>query len=152
MPVMESRDSVLVSRHVSRHVFSSLGLGLEGFRSRLGLEGFRSRSRALSLETLHELFFVKSCKKQLLKRIYKVIVQNSSVQSGQWLIFLCCYATMEKAICPLPCLKFILNSIKRVCEAVKPQRIISAMLPTKRQEHCTLLRTIFQLFLQAVLL
>jgi len=26
-------------------------------RSRLGLEGFRSRSRALSHETLHELFF-----------------------------------------------------------------------------------------------
>ena len=55
--VMESRDSVSrhVSRHVSRPAFSSLGL--EGLRSRLGLEGFRSWSRALSLETLHELFF-----------------------------------------------------------------------------------------------
>jgi len=34
---MESRDLV------SRPIFVSLGLGLEGFRSRLGLEGFRSR-------------------------------------------------------------------------------------------------------------
>ena len=42
--VMESRDLVPVSRHVSRPVFSSLGLCL-------GLEGFWSRSRALSLET-----------------------------------------------------------------------------------------------------
>jgi len=33
--VMESRD--LVS------IFASLGLGLEGFKSRLGLEGFRFR-------------------------------------------------------------------------------------------------------------
>jgi len=50
--MIESRD--LVS------VFSSigLGLGLEGLRSRLGLDGFRSRSRALGLETLHELFFL----------------------------------------------------------------------------------------------
>jgi len=58
--VMESRDLVSVSKHVSRPVFSSLGLGLEGLRSRLGLglEGFWSRSRALNLETLHELFFV----------------------------------------------------------------------------------------------
>jgi len=56
---MESRDLVSVSRHVSRPVFSSLGLGIEGLRSRLGrgLEGLRSRSRALSPETLHELFF-----------------------------------------------------------------------------------------------
>ena len=45
---MESRDLVSVSRRVSRPVFSSLGLGLEGFRS---------RSRALSFETSHELFF-----------------------------------------------------------------------------------------------
>jgi len=51
---------------VSRTVFSSLGL--EGLRSRLGLclEGFRSRSRALRLETLHRLFFIKFCKKEFL--------------------------------------------------------------------------------------
>jgi len=44
-PVMESRDLVSVSRLVSRPIFASLSLGLEGFRSRLGLglEGFRSR-------------------------------------------------------------------------------------------------------------
>jgi len=30
---MESRDLVLVSRFVSRPIFASLGLGLEGFRS-----------------------------------------------------------------------------------------------------------------------
>jgi len=54
---MESRDLVSVSTHVLRPVFSSLGLGLEGLRSRLGLGGFWSRSRAFGLETLHELFF-----------------------------------------------------------------------------------------------
>jgi len=58
--------SVCASDRVSRPDFSSLGLGLglglglECLRSHLALEGFRSRSRALSLETLHELFFMKS--------------------------------------------------------------------------------------------
>jgi len=76
---------------------------------------------------------MKFCKKQLLKkRIYKAIVQNSAVQSRQWLSFLCCYAAMEKTICPLPCLKFVLNSIKTVCVPVKLQRIISATLATRR--------------------
>ena len=44
------------------------GLGLEGLWSRLGLghEGFRSR--ALSLETVHRLFFIKFCKKEFLKK------------------------------------------------------------------------------------
>jgi len=43
-----------------------------------------------------------------------MIVQNLAVQRGQWLSFLCCYVIceMEKTICPLPHLKFILNSIK----------------------------------------
>jgi len=78
-------------------------------------------------------FFMKFCKKQLLKkRIYKVIVQNSAVQSGQWLSFLCCYATMEKTTFPLPCLKFVLNSIETVCVTVKPECIISATLATRR--------------------
>jgi len=54
---------------------SRLGLGLEtrflesrsrSRRSRLGLEGVWSRSRALSFETLHKLFFMKFCKKKLL--------------------------------------------------------------------------------------
>jgi len=66
--VMESRDLVSVSRPVSTPVFWSLGLGLEGLRSRLGFEGFRSRSRALRLETLHRLFFMKFCKKDFLKK------------------------------------------------------------------------------------
>jgi len=65
--VMESRD--LVS--VARPVFWSLGL--EGLRSRLGFEGFRSRSRALRLETLHKLFFMKFCKKEFLK---KTVLKN----------------------------------------------------------------------------
>jgi len=64
---MESRHLVSVSRRVSRPVFSSLGL--ECLRSRLGLE------LETSLETLHELFFFKSCKKRLLKNgFYKAIV------------------------------------------------------------------------------
>jgi len=74
---------------------------------------------------------MKSCKKRLLKRIYKAIVQNSAVQTDQQLSFLCCYATMEKTIYPLPRLKFILNSIKTVCVPVKPQRIISATRATR---------------------
>jgi len=65
--VTESRD--LVS--ISRPVFWSLGLGLEGLRARLGLglEGFRSRSRALRLETLHKLFLMKFCKEFLKKTV-----------------------------------------------------------------------------------
>jgi len=42
-PVMESRDLVSVSRRVSRPVFWSLDLGIEGLRSRLSLELFVSR-------------------------------------------------------------------------------------------------------------
>jgi len=70
---MESRDLVSVSRRVSRPVFCSLGLCLEGLRSRLGLEGFRSPSRALRLETLHRLFFMKFCKKEFHK---KTVLKN----------------------------------------------------------------------------
>jgi len=57
-----------------------------------------------------------------------MIVQNLAVQRGQWLSFLCCYVVceMEKTICPLPRLKFILNSIKNVHAPIKPQRVISA--------------------------
>jgi len=61
---MESLDLVSVSRRVSRTVFWSLGLSLEGLsleglRSRLGLslEELRSRSRGLRLQTLQRLFF-----------------------------------------------------------------------------------------------
>ena len=67
---MESRDLVSVSTPVSRPVIWSLGLGLEGLRSRLGLKGFRSQTRALCLETLHRLFFMKFCKEEFLQKTY----------------------------------------------------------------------------------
>ena len=41
-----------------------------------------------------------------------MIVQNSVVQRDQWLSFVVC--ELEKTICPLPCLKIKLNSIKNV--------------------------------------
>jgi len=53
-----------VSRRVSRPVFWGLGL-----------ERFWSRSRALCLETLHRLVFMKFCKEFLKKRFQKMIVQ-----------------------------------------------------------------------------
>ena len=126
---MESRDLVSVSTPVSRPVIWSLGLGLEGLRSRLGLKGFRSQTRALCLETLHRLFFMKFCKKGFLNKwFYKMIVQNLAVRSCQWLSFLCCCVICEmvKTICHLPRLKFILNSIKNVHAPMKSQRVISA--------------------------
>ena len=57
-----------------------------------------------------------------------MIVQNLAVQRGQWLNFLCCYVDceMQKTICPLPHLIYILNSIKYVHVPKKPQRVISA--------------------------
>ena len=73
---------------ISSDGVSRLGLGLETcletrfleFRSRsrrsqvsshlgLGFEGFRSRSRALRLENLHRLFFVKFCKEFFKKTV-----------------------------------------------------------------------------------
>ena len=76
---MESRDLVSISRRVSRPVFSSLGLGLDC----LGLEGFRSRYRALSLETLHELFFYEVLQEAAAcKRNCEVVVLNSARQIG----------------------------------------------------------------------
>jgi len=57
-----------------------------------------------------------------------MIVQNLAVERGQWLSFLCCFVVceLEKTICPLPRLKFILNSTKNVHVPMKPQRVISA--------------------------
>ena len=57
-----------------------------------------------------------------------MFLQNLAVQRGQWLSFLCCYVVceMEKTICPLPRLRFILNSIKNVHAPMKPQNLISA--------------------------
>jgi len=68
---MESRDLVSVSRRVWRPVFWSLGLEGLRFGLGLGLEGFRFRSRALSLDTLHRLFFMKFRKEFLKKRSKK---------------------------------------------------------------------------------
>ena len=65
IPVMESRDLLSVSRRVSRPVFWVL-VSVSKV-SGLGLEGFRSRSRALRLETLRMLFFMKFFKKEFLK-------------------------------------------------------------------------------------
>ena len=67
------------------------------------------------------------------KRIYKV-AYCSKFNRLKWsrASFLCCYAAVEKTIRPLPCLKFPLNSIKTVCVPVKPRRIISAKLATRR--------------------
>jgi len=57
-----------------------------------------------------------------------MIVPNLAVPRGQWLSFLCCYIVceIEKTICPLPRLKYILNSMKNVHVPKKPQRVISA--------------------------
>jgi len=119
LSVMESRDplfgvSVLVSK-VSGLVSVSkdFGLGLELFVSRLCIAYFLwSFGRRSSLK----------------KWFLKLIVQNLAVQRGQWLSFLCCYVVckMEKTICPLSRLKFILNSIKNVHVPKKPQRVFPA--------------------------
>jgi len=75
-------------------------------------------------------------------RFKKMIVQNLAVQKGQWLNFLCCYVVceMQRIICPLRHLKFILNSTKNEHAPMKPQRVISAA--------STLQRTTFELFFQ----
>jgi len=72
-----------------------------------------------------------------------MIVQHLAVQRSQWLSFICCYVIweMEKIICPLPRLKFMLNSIKNVDVPVKPQRVISA---TTGLEYFA--RTVFEMF------
>jgi len=82
--------------------------------SRLGLT-----SRALRLETLHRSFFMKFCQNEFLK---KTVLKNdcSKFSSSKNV------CEMEKTICPLPHLKFILNSIKNVYVPMKPQRVISA--------------------------
>jgi len=109
-----SRLGLGLETHLETRFWS---LGLEGLRSRLGLglEGFRSQSRALRLGTLHRLFLWSFARRSSFKKQFKkMIVQYLAVQRGQWLSFLCCYVVceMEKTICILPGLKFILNSIK----------------------------------------
>ena len=56
-----------------------------------------------------------------------MIVQNLAVQRGQLLSFLCCYVVceMQKTICPLLRLKFMLNSIKKcACTNETAMRIL----------------------------
>ena len=159
---MESRDLVSVSRRVSRPVFWSLGLeGLVSVskvssrsrRSRLGLEGLVSVSKDFGLGL--ELFVSRLCigyflwsfarRSSFKKWFYKMIVQNLAVQRGQWLSFLYCYVVceLEKTICPLPRLKFTMNSIKNVHAPMKP-----CAWSLQREAESTLLRTIFELFSQ----
>jgi len=87
--------------------------------SGLGLELFVSRLCIIFYEVLQGVPW---------KRFKKMIVQNLAVQRGQRLSFLCCYGIceMENTICPLPRLKFILNSIINVYVPIKPQRVITA--------------------------
>ena len=122
---MESRD--LVS--VSRPVFWSLGLGFGGLRSRLGLEGFRSRSRALRLETLHRLFFMKFCNKEF---ILKTVLKNdcskfsrSKKSVAKFSLWLCCLRDGENNLPSTP-LKIFTENQKKVHMPKKPQRVISA--------------------------
>ena len=92
------------SDEVSRPVFWSLGL--KGLRSRLGLEGFRSRSRALLLESLHRLFFMKFCKKEFLKKT--VLKNDCSKFSRSWRpvaklsFLLCCLRVGENNLPSTP--------------------------------------------------
>jgi len=122
--------------------FLSLGLGFEGFRSRFGLEGFRSRYRALRLETLHRLFFMKFCKEEF---IYKTVLKNdcskfsrSKRSVAKLSLLLCCLRDGENNL-PSTSSKFILNSIKK-----QSNRSGKSL---QRETGSTLLRTIFELFL-----
>jgi len=67
-----------------------------------------------------------------------MIVQNLAVQRDQWLSFICCYVVceMEKTICPLHHLKFILNSIKNVPMTPSEKSL-------QREAGSTFVRTIF---------
>jgi len=120
---------------------STLGLGLQtrflvsrsqsqrSQVSSLGLEGFRSRSRALRLETLHKLFFVKFCKKEfLIKTVLKNDCSKFSLSKrsvAKLSLLLCCLRDEENNLLSTH-LKFILNSKKNVHLPKKPQRVISA--------------------------
>ena len=123
-------ESVLTSDGLAR-----LGLGLEtcpkaGFlESRSRRSQVSSRSRALRLETLHRLFFMKFCKKQFLKTtVSKIIVQNSAIQRGR-----------------LPSTPFkIYAEFNKKCACTKDTA--ARNLCNKSWEYPTLLSTIFELF------
>ena len=113
------------SRDVSRDPYFEVSVlnvsGLVSVSKDLGLKLFASR-------LCIGYFLWSFARSSLKKRFKKMIVQNLAVQRGQWLSFLCCYIVceMEKTICPLPRLKFILISIKNVHVPKRPQRVISA--------------------------
>jgi len=113
---LQSSYNILFSDGVSRlglDPFFEVSVSKNSKVSGLGLEGFWSRSRALRLETLHRLFFMKFSKGFLKKTFFKNDCSKFSVRRGQLPSFLFCYVVckMQKTIWPLPRLKFILNSI-----------------------------------------
>jgi len=105
----------LESRRVSRPVFWSLGL--EGLRSRLGLECFRSRSRAIRLETLHRLFFMKFCKEFFKKTVlrYDCSKFSHSKRSVAKLSLLLCYLRDGENNLPSAPFKIYTEFNKKMC-------------------------------------
>jgi len=110
-----------VSRHVSRPLFrvsvskvsglvsvsvsKDFGLGLELLVSRLCMSFYLW---SLAQETApSNADFQSNCS------------QFSRSTRPEAINFFCCYAAMEKSICPLPRLKFFLNSIKTACVPLK---------------------------------
>jgi len=100
---MESRDLVAVSKRVSRPVFLSLGL-----------EGFQSRSRAVRLETLHSLFFVKFCKELLLKNDCSKF-SRSKRSVAKLSLLLCCLRDCENNLPSTPFKIYTEFNKKYVC-------------------------------------
>ena len=83
----------------------------------LGLEGFRSRSRALSLETWHELFFYEVLQeatpwKTDLQSYWSKFSSSKLTAAFELSLFLCCYGENNL---PSTLFKIVLNSIKTVC-------------------------------------
>ena len=94
-----SRTIKSAGRRYTSNGVSRLGLGLETC--------LESRCRALSLETLHRLFYVNFCKKEFLKKtVLKMIVQNLAVQRGQRIsclgLLLCCLRDRENNLPSTP--------------------------------------------------
>jgi len=89
-----------------------------------------------------------------------MIVENSALQRDQWLSLLCYYVIckMKKTICPLPRLKFIVNSIK-MCMYLRNRSELSLFFekPNKRMSffgsafQSTLLTHVGEFFLYCVM-
>ena len=91
-------------------VSKDFGLGLELFVSRLCIGYFLRSFARSSLKNAFKNDCSKFCR------------SKRSVAKLSLLL----YCLLEKTICPLPRLKFILNSIKNVHAPMNPQRVISA--------------------------